>query len=75
MTIGRVKWFSDTKGYGFIVTDDSPDRDIFVHYSVIQENGFKSLHEGQVVAFELARGPKGHYASNVQKALDIRDAA
>lgn len=69
--IGTVKWFSDTKGYGFVVTDDQPERDIFVHYSVITEEGFKSLHEGQPVSFELKEGPKGLYAANVQKAGNV----
>jgi len=64
---GRVKWFSDTKGYGFLVTEDAPQTDIFVHYSVIDEDGFKSLHEGQEVAFELSDGPKGPFAANVRK--------
>ena len=64
---GRVKWFSDTKGYGFLVTDEEPETDIFVHYSMIQTDGFKSLHEGQEVQFELADGPKGPFASNVSK--------
>jgi CspA family cold shock protein len=67
MVEGRVKWFSDTKGYGFLFTEDVPERDIFVHYSVITEDGFRSLHEGQVVQFELNDGPKGLCAINVQK--------
>lgn len=75
MEIGRVKWFSDTKGYGFIITDEKPDVDIFVHYSVINEDGFKSLHEGQPVSFELNEGPKGLYASNVCKAELVEAAA
>ncbi|MFT7625353.1 MAG: CspA family cold shock protein [Myxococcota bacterium] len=66
--IGRVKWFSDTKGYGFINKMEEPDHDIFVHYSVIEHEGFKSLHEGQVVEFEIVQGPKGMYAANVHKA-------
>ncbi|MFT5435096.1 MAG: CspA family cold shock protein [Myxococcota bacterium] len=65
---GTVKWFSDTKGYGFLVTEKDPETDIFVHYSVISSDGFKSLHEGQEVVFELIEGPKGPFASDVQKA-------
>jgi CspA family cold shock protein len=62
---GRVKWFNDAKGYGFIQRDTGPD--VFVHYSAIQGEGFRSLTEGQVVQFELIEGPKGLQASNVQK--------
>jgi len=62
---GRVKWFSDIKGYGFVNSEAQPNKDIFVHYSVIQNNGFKSLREGQEVTFEVVEGPKGLYADNV----------
>jgi CspA family cold shock protein len=62
---GRVKWFNDAKGYGFIQRDTGPD--VFVHYSAIQGEGFRSLTEGQVVQFELIEGPKGLQASNVRK--------
>ncbi len=75
MNSGRVKWFSDTKGYGFLNTDEDPDTDIFVHYSVIGQDGFKSLHEGQAVVFDLVEGPKGLYAANVMKKLDVDAAA
>ncbi len=61
---GTVKWFNDSKGYGFIEGENG--RDVFVHYSAIQTNGFKSLSEGQRVAFEVAEGPRGQQASNVQ---------
>jgi len=64
MTCGTVKWFSDRKGYGFIVTDEGED--IFVHYSEIQVNGFKNLQEGQRVGFDLEKGQKGFAASNVR---------
>lgn len=64
---GRVKWFSDAKGYGFVVTDELPDQDIFVHFSAIQGEGFRTLIEGQTVEFGLGQGPKGVFAENVVK--------
>ncbi len=64
---GTVKWFNDAKGYGFIQTD-SINGDIFVHYSAIQGDGFKTLSEGQAVDFELVTGPKGPQAYNVMKS-------
>ena len=66
-TKGTVKWFNDAKGYGFIHADGS-ETDIFVHYSAIQGDGFKTLSEGQPVDFELVSGPKGPQAFNVMKA-------
>ncbi|MGE4232190.1 MAG: cold-shock protein [Bacteriovoracia bacterium] len=68
MAIGLVKWFNDAKGYGFI-QQDGIDRDIFVHYTAIKEEGFKTLAEGQKVEFELIEGPKGPQASNVAKLV------
>jgi CspA family cold shock protein len=62
---GKVKWFNDRKGYGFI--ERSGGGDIFVHFSAIQGDGFKSLAEGEVVSFELVNGPKGLQASEVDK--------
>lgn len=62
---GRVKWFNNTKGYGFIQQDNGED--VFVHYSAIQEQGFKSLDEGQAVEFEITQGPKGPQAEKVIK--------
>jgi len=65
MAKGKVKWFSNQKGYGFITTED--DKDIFVHHSVIQGDGYKTLDEGQEVEFEITQGPKGDQAANVVK--------
>jgi CspA family cold shock protein len=61
---GTVKWFNDAKGYGFISRPNGED--IFVHFSAIQANGFRSLQEGQAVQFEVVKGPKGFQAENVQ---------
>tara|TARA_B100000686_G_C16611239_1_gene873930 strand:- start:826 stop:1029 length:204 start_codon:yes stop_codon:yes gene_type:complete len=63
MVNGKVKWFSNQKGYGFIQTDDG--KDIFVHFSAIESEGFKTLGQGQEVEFEISEGPKGPQAANV----------
>jgi len=63
---GTVKWFNDNKGYGFIEGEDGTD--IFVHFSAIQNSGFKSLSEGQKVKFDVSAGPRGQQASNVKEA-------
>ena len=63
MVNGKVKWFSNQKGYGFIETDDG--KDIFVHFSAIESEGFKTLGQGQEVEFEISEGPKGPQAANV----------
>ena len=63
---GRVKWFNDQKGYGFITRDNSPD--VFVHHSAIQMEGFRTLREGEEVQFELLESPKGLQAVNVMRA-------
>ena len=65
MAIGRVKWFNDSKGYGFIEQEGGDD--VFVHYSAVQGEGFKTLVEGQEVEFEVVQGPKGLQAANVMK--------
>lgn len=64
MATGSVKWFNDSKGYGFISPADGGD-DVFVHHTAIQGTGFKTLKEGQKVSFEVVRGPKGLQAANV----------
>lgn len=66
MAKGTVKWFSNQKGYGFI-TPDGGGKDVFVHHSAIQGEGYKTLDEGQNVEFEVTQGPKGEQAANVHK--------
>ncbi|HEY8555354.1 MAG TPA: cold-shock protein [Burkholderiales bacterium] len=65
MTTGTVKWFNDSKGYGFISPADG-GKDVFVHHSAIQGTGFKTLAEGQKVQFEVTQSPKGPAAANVR---------
>ncbi|MEE8549901.1 MAG: cold-shock protein [Gemmatimonadota bacterium] len=67
MATGRVKWFNDAKGYGFIEQPDGGE-DVFVHFTAIEMEGFKTLMEGQEVEFELRQGDKGLQASNVTRA-------
>ncbi len=65
MAQGTVKWFNDQKGYGFITPENG--KDVFVHHSAIQGDGYKSLGEGQKVEFDITEGPKGQQATNVVK--------
>jgi CspA family cold shock protein len=65
-TTGTVKWFSPKKGYGFITMEDG--QEVFVHYSAIDGNGFRSLEQGEKVQFEVSQGPKGLQAANVMRA-------
>lgn len=64
MALGTVKWFNDSKGFGFITPDEGGE-DLFAHYSQIQSTGFKTLTEGQRVSFDITNGPKGRQAANI----------
>lgn len=67
MSTGTVKWFNESKGFGFITPTDG-GKDVFVHFSAIQSDGFRTLHEGQTVEFEIEDGPKGPQATQVSIA-------
>jgi CspA family cold shock protein len=69
---GVVKWFNNAKGYGFIGRDNGPD--VFVHYSGIAQDGYKTLSEGDEVEFEIVQGPKGPQAANVSKSAGVQAA-
>jgi len=66
MALGTVKWFSNSKGYGFILATDT-DEDIFAHFSAIEMEGYKTLKQGQSVEFDVTEGPKGLTASNIRQ--------
>ncbi len=66
MALGKVKWFNEKKGFGFITQENGPD--VFVHFSAIVGEGFKTLKEGDAVSFDVSEGPKGLQAVNVKKA-------
>jgi len=65
MAIGKVKWFNNAKGYGFVLPDDGGE-DLFIHYSAIQMDGYKTLKAGQDIQFDVVEGPKGLHAVNIQ---------
>jgi CspA family cold shock protein len=67
MSVGIVKWFSNSKGYGFISPEEGGE-DVFAHFSAIEMEGYKTLNEGQKVEFEITDGPKGLQASNIRQA-------
>ena len=73
MSTGTVKWFNDSKGYGFI-TPDGGGKDLFAHFSAIQDSGFKTLKEAQRVTFDVTTGPKGEQATNIRPE-QVRNAS
>ncbi|WP_166570254.1 cold shock domain-containing protein CspD [Pseudomonas sp. R5(2019)] len=74
MASGKVKWFNNAKGYGFI-NEDGKTEDLFAHYSAIQMDGYKTLKAGQAVSFEIIQGPKGLHAVNICSASKVQDTA
>ncbi|MFL9813319.1 cold shock domain-containing protein CspD [Stutzerimonas sp. VN223-3] len=73
MLSGKVKWFNNAKGYGFIVADGG-DEDLFAHYSAIQMEGYRTLKAGQAVMFDILQGPKGLHATNIRSLPTTADA-
>ena len=73
MLSGKVKWFNNAKGYGFIVADGG-DEDLFAHYSAIQMDGYKTLKAGQPVSFDIIQGPKGLHAVNISNVTTSSEA-
>lgn len=67
MARGTVKWFNDTKGYGFITAEDSQESEVFVHFSAIEAQGFRTLHPGEMVEFEIKNSMRGNEAAHVCK--------
>ena len=74
MATGKVKWFNNAKGYGFILPEDGGE-DLFAHYSSIEMDGYKTLKAGQDVEFEIMEGPKGSHAVNIRAEADAEEAA
>lgn len=74
MTVGKVKWFNNAKGYGFILPDEGGE-DLFAHYSAIQMDGYKTLKAGQSVTFDIVEGPKGLHAVNIQESAEHADTS
>ncbi len=75
MVSGKVKWFNNAKGYGFILADGRDDEDLFAHFSAIQMEGYKTLKAGQVVCFDIIQGPKGLHAINISAPTSTRSPA
>ena len=73
MPTGRVKWFNNAKGYGFILPDEG-DEDLFVHYSSILMDGYKTLEAGQLVTYEILKGPKGSHAIDIHALDEVGDS-
>jgi CspA family cold shock protein len=71
MVSGKVKWFNNAKGYGFILADGRDDEDLFAHFSAIQMEGYKTLKAGQVVCFDIIQGPKGLHAINISAPTSV----
>ena len=72
-SIGKVKWFNENKGYGFILQGEDGGRDVFVHYSEIRQDGYRTLNEGEEVEFDLAESPKGPQAKEVTRGDAKKD--